>query len=120
MDDEFGLWLFAIITTMAGIFIAFLATTKSILFALPDRPYIQRARDSGALGRIVGYLVTSIRIWMIVIPLSMAFGIVNGHLPPLVEDIGYGLLLYLVSAALLGFYRVVSLFSMMLRHLNEH
>lgn len=48
--------LLAAVITVAGVAIGFLATSKSILVSIDDKPIIQRIRDGGLYPRIVGYI----------------------------------------------------------------
>lgn len=108
--------LFATIVSICAVSIGFLATTESILFSIHDRKIIEWIKNAGLYNDLVNYLMSAIHLCFLWAILS-ALGII---LDPNDLLCWYqwmiGLWLFLGSAAIISCYRVIYLFSKILRH----
>lgn len=112
--------LAAALTTAGSIFVGFLATAKSILASLTGHPFIERLKKHTSTGTsyyldLIDYLMTAIR-WSLFltiyacVTLLIDFDLRQSWHEPFV--IGLAILF---TVALVSFYRVVSVFTLVLK-----
>jgi hypothetical protein len=111
--------LFAAVISVGAIAIGFLATAKTILISLNDRPVIQKLRTTGYYRWVVGYILEAIN-WSFAMTLMSAAGLLMTFAPAGQEqDLWHGLFLAVwatsLAGAALSYFRVVRVLSKVLR-----
>lgn len=107
------------VLNLAGILVGFLATSKALLFAVPDRKSIRLLKEMGAFSLLVGYLFSDILIWLAVAISALTLIFVQGamELETLRQIVGYWL--YLPGVGVMGFCRSMYLFFRFLRFSSD-
>ena len=101
--------------SLGGIFAGFLYTAKSLLFALPDRPVVERVRDMDKMEELVSYISTSVYHWLFVSIFSLSYIIVKSVLPDNVRFLIICIWTAAIFTAIGSFLRSVNLVSYLLK-----
>jgi hypothetical protein len=109
---------------IAAIIVGFLVTSKAILLSIDTKWIIQRSKESGAYGMLVGYMVSATYWWMAAAFLS-AVGLALIPATPLADwqkpyavALFSGWVFVAVTASLAAF-RVLNIFSIVLQTLSR-
>jgi hypothetical protein len=98
---------------ISAISIGFLMTSKSILFSIHDRKIIQLMRDAKLYDYLIGYIMTAVHCSFLFLIVSTIGLLICSY------DYWYritiGIWLFLGTGTLLCFYRVIRIFSKILR-----
>ncbi len=109
---------------VASIVVGFLVTAKSILLSIDHKWIIQRSKESGAYGMLVGYIVSA-TYWWLASALLSAVGVAIIPPDPLADwqqPIAVGLFsgwLFVSVTSALGTIRVLSIYSKILKSISK-
>ncbi|OPY13313.1 MAG: hypothetical protein A4E66_00818 [Syntrophus sp. PtaB.Bin001] len=107
--------LYNIAVSISAISVGFLATSKSILFTIYDRKIIQWIKSAGLYDSLVDYMMAAIHYCFILSIMSAIGLLINMKPMPEWYSYAFGLWLFIGTAALCSCYRVIHIFSKILR-----
>lgn len=98
------------VLSLSGILVGFLATTNALMFALPDRPTLKRAKQLKAFSGLVDYLFFDLSVWFAAATTSLilVFSEDRINLHPL--RLAIGLWIYIPALGLFGTWRTMSIY----------
>lgn len=107
--------LLSAVTNLSGIAIGFLAAAQSILFSLPRKYVIQQLKKAGMYSRLLNYFMTAIQ-WSFVLAVISAFGLlIDFTKSQSWHSLAFSVWLFILTTASLSYYRVIEVFTALLR-----
>jgi hypothetical protein len=107
--------LFTAMVTVAAIAVGFLATAQSILFSLESKRVTHFLKEAGVFRSLVDYLMDAIHLSFALAALSAFALLVDPKAHRWWYPFAFATWLFILSFAGLAYYRVVSIFSQILR-----
>jgi len=116
--------LLSAVLTVAGVAIGFLATVKSILISIDERPIVQRMKEAGVYRRVIGYLRAAIT-WSFILTLVSSVALLANYKDVRVWDtqrqLGTAIWIVVAVGALLSYYRIAGIWQEILDRMDtEH
>ena len=106
--------LFPVVISISAIAVGFLATAKSILLSLEDRPVIRHLKELGGYNDLIQYLLTAVN-WSLVASLVSAVFLLLLHKKETWWCLdGFAIWAFVTVTAVLTCYRVLRLFARIL------
>lgn len=102
-------------TTIASIAVGFLATAKAVLVSISNSDVIQWMKDGGHYDTIIDYFVTAIHYCLLTALWSGMLLLIDFKDPTKIVLAAVAIWVFLSVAALFSTYRVISLFSTILK-----
>jgi len=103
----------------SSILIGFTSTSMLLLLGIPDRPFVNRLREANGFGLLIGYLLSSIKVALVLAALSAMYVAVGNQMPFLWSKAFLTLWLFFVVLSGLSFYRAASLLAGLLRRVMQ-
>lgn len=107
--------LMAAVVSISAIAIGFLATSKSILISIQNRRFIRQIKELKLYDTLIGYLMTAINYCFCLALMSAAALLVDYKTAPGWFSQIFCVWIFFGVAALLSCYRVIRIFSLILR-----
>ena len=107
--------LFSSVISISAISIGFLATSKSILFAIHDRKTIHWIKSAGVYTTLVDYMMVAIHLCFILATISAIGLLINPSHLKTWYPWAFGFWLFIGTAAAFSCYRVIRIFAKILR-----
>lgn len=116
--------LLSAILTVAGVAIGFLATVKSILISIDERPIVQRMKEAGIYRRVIGYLRAAIT-WSFILTFISAAALLLSYKEITTwttsRQVLTAIWLAVAAGALLSYYRIARIWRTILDRMDtEH
>jgi len=108
--------LYSSVVTICAVSIGFLATAKSILFAVHDSEIIRWIKRAGLYDLMINYIMTAIHLCFILAIYSAIELVFDTSWINVSPSLPFALWLFLSWVSLLSCYRVIYLLSKILRH----
>lgn len=107
--------LLPVLLNISAITTGFLGTTASIFLSISSKPIIRDMKETGEYKQLMEYLIASIR-WSLVLAVISGIGILLGFsVMDWWDKLYVGVLAFVLMTAFLAFYRVMVIFSQVLR-----
>lgn len=114
--------LFPVVTSISAIAVGFLLTSQSIILSIDERSVIKGLKQGEVYGHLVGYVVKAVN-WSFVTTIVTGIGMVlslhenaNGWIFSVIFT---GLWVFITTTAVMCCYRVIRIFSKILRQLAK-
>jgi hypothetical protein len=107
--------LFTAIVSVSAIAVGFLATAQSILFSLENKRVTQFLKSAGAFNSLVNYMMEAIHVSFALAGISAFALLVDLKTPRWWHPYGFAVWLFFLCLAALDYYRIVSIFTRILR-----
>jgi hypothetical protein len=107
--------LFTAMVSVSAITVGFLATAQSILFSLENKRVTKFLKDAGAFKSLVDYMMDAINLSFVLAALSAFALLVDPKVHRWWYPFGFAIWLFILSFAGLAYYRVVRIFTEILR-----
>lgn len=103
------------ILDLADILVGFLATSKALLYAIPDRRAIKFLREAGALSDLADYLFVDVMVWLFTAISALVLVFLDPDIMLPIQRIVVGVWLFLPMWGVLGFIRSMYIFAKFLK-----
>lgn len=114
--------LFPVVTSISAIAVGFLLAAQSIILSIDERSVIKSLKQAGVYGHLVGYVVKAVN-WSFVTTIVTGTGMVLSlHVNAsgwMFSVVFTGLWVFITATAVMCCYRVIRIFSKILRQLAK-
>ena len=110
--------LFAAIINVSAIAVGFLATAKSILVSLEDKPIVRMLKDAGYYSDLVRYLMTATQLCFGLAIASALLVLLDFKTAAFWNHFAFGVWVFLTATAATACARVIRVFGRVLEHRN--
>lgn len=107
--------LFTAVVNVSAIAVGFLATAQSILFSLENKRVTQFLKSAGAFNSLIDYMMEAIHISFALAGISAFALLIDLKTPRHWHIYGFAAWLFFLCLAALDYYRIVSIFTRILR-----
>jgi len=111
--------LFTTVVSVSAIAVGFLATAQSILFSIEDKRAIKFLKDAGKFGALINYMMSVVNLSFLLAAASAVGLLINWKEESKWHSYGFTLWVLLSGTAASSYYRVVSIFSAILRSTDD-
>jgi len=111
--------LFTAVVSVSAIAVGFLATAQSILFSIEEKRAIRFLKDAGKFGTLISYMMAAVNLSFLLAAASAVGLLVKWKVEAKWHIYGFTVWVLLLVTATLSYYRVVSIFSAILRSTDD-
>jgi hypothetical protein len=111
--------LFTAVVSVSAIAVGFLATAQSILFSIEEKRAIRFLKDAGKFGTLISYMMTAVNLSFLLAAASAVGLLINWKAAATWQIGAFTVWTLLLGTAALSYYRVVSIFSAILRSTDD-